>query len=356
MEPQPAPPAPAAPRADSTAARDAPRPRFVVHVVDVGTGLAVFVEGPDFTLVYDGGSNDDVAIGARNRFTAYLRAARPGLGAIDHVVLSHPHRDHVELLPDVVATHGARHVWDSGVVNPICGYRRFVEAVASAPSTRYHTAAHGEGMHEIDFGRTLCKLPAVARVAHAAPIAEGVAMTLGDRSAMTFLHVDATEHADGYNENSLVTLLELDGGTVLLMGDAEAGGRHPTSSPPKPGSVEGRLLSRHAARLDADVLVVGHHGSKTSSRKAFLDAVSPKVSVISSGPARYGHVTLPDPEVVDELRGRGELLRTDLDDAACAANPGKIGPDADGQPGGCDHVRIELHAGKVTAGYARLAD
>jgi beta-lactamase superfamily II metal-dependent hydrolase len=46
---------------------------------------------------------------------------------------------------------------------------------------------------------------------------------------------------------------------------------------------------------------VGHHGSKSSTRKAFLDAVSPKVSVISSGPYEYRGVTLPDPEVVAEL-------------------------------------------------------
>lgn len=47
-----------------------------VHFVDVGTGLATFVEGPDFTLVYDGGSNDDLALGSRNRFLAHLRKVR----------------------------------------------------------------------------------------------------------------------------------------------------------------------------------------------------------------------------------------------------------------------------------------
>ncbi|MGH9256676.1 MAG: hypothetical protein ACRD3C_19120 [Vicinamibacterales bacterium] len=43
-----------------------------MDVVDVGTGLGILVRGPDFTLVYDGGSNDDLARGPSNRMLAYL--------------------------------------------------------------------------------------------------------------------------------------------------------------------------------------------------------------------------------------------------------------------------------------------
>lgn len=93
-----------------------------VHVIDVGTGLAVFVEGPGFTMLYDAGSQDDLAAGASNRVVAYIRAARPGLAAIDHVVLSHPHKDHLELMPDVFAAFQVRNVWDSGAVNRTVGY------------------------------------------------------------------------------------------------------------------------------------------------------------------------------------------------------------------------------------------
>jgi beta-lactamase superfamily II metal-dependent hydrolase len=89
----------------------------------------VLVRGQDFTLVYDAGSNDDLARGAGNRFQAYLRAVMPTLTTIDHMVLSHPHRDHVELMPDLLATYTIREVWDSGRVNGICGYRLFLAAV-----------------------------------------------------------------------------------------------------------------------------------------------------------------------------------------------------------------------------------
>jgi len=78
-----------------------------MHAIDVGTGLALFVEGADFTLLYDGGSNDDTARGNQNRILAYLKSVRPDLTTLDHVILSHPHKDHVELLPDVLAARAA---------------------------------------------------------------------------------------------------------------------------------------------------------------------------------------------------------------------------------------------------------
>jgi len=71
----------------------------------------------------------------------------------------------------------------------------------------------------------------------------------------------------------------------------------------------------------------------TSSRAAFLDAIGSTVAVVSSGPTQYGTVTLPDQSTVTELQSRGQVFRTDVDDATCATNPNKIGPNADGEPG-----------------------
>ena len=58
------------------------------------------------------------------------------------------------------------------------------------------------------------------------------------------------------------------------------------------------------------MLKVAHHGSATSSTGAFLDAVHPRVALVSVGVGNgYGH---PDPGVMEELRARGaEVLRTD---------------------------------------------
>jgi competence protein ComEC len=74
---------------------------FKVHVIDIGTGLSVFIEGGDFAMLYDGGSQDDLAKGDENRIVSYIKAVSPSLKILNHLVLSHPHKDHVELLPDI---------------------------------------------------------------------------------------------------------------------------------------------------------------------------------------------------------------------------------------------------------------
>jgi hypothetical protein len=66
--------------------------------------------------------------------------------------------------------------------------------------------------------------------------------------------------------------------------------------------------------------------------------------VISSGPLPYGdnQVVLPDAVIVSELQPRGQVFRTNVDDAACTTNAAKIGLDADGRPGGCDAIQVTI--------------
>ena len=329
------------------------RPKFTVHVADVGTGLAMLVEGEDFAIVYDAGSNDDLGIGAENRFMAYLKWAAPKLKKIDHVILSHPHRDHVEMLADVIAGYEVANVWDSGAINPICGYRRFIQAVADKPTIAYHTGANDEGAHAVNFGKVVCSLPPTVSVTHASRIIEGSPVSLGRKAQMTILHVDGATHpGDDFNLNSVVTVLELDGTKVLMMGDAEAGSRAEPTVAPTATSVEGRLLANHRNVIDADVFIAGHHGSKSSSRKALLDAVTPRVSIISAGPTKYGSVVLPDAVVRAELANISTVYETDKNDATCGTSAHKVGAPADGKPGGCDNIQIKIHGGDVDVVYA----
>jgi beta-lactamase superfamily II metal-dependent hydrolase len=320
---------------------------FTLDVVDVGTGLGVLVRGPTFALVYDGGSNDDLARGAGNRMLAYMRMVAPTLTSLDDVILSHPHRDHVELLADLFAAFEVRAVWDSGRLNDICGYRAFLTAVRDESGVAYHTATEDFSTSARSFEAKECygaslpaetiSLPTASRITTGAPI------TLGAGATMTFLHADGGSQGSP-NENSLVLRLDLGGTRVLFMGDAEAGGRQDPSVAPSQQSIEGALLACCAADLAADVLIVGHHGSMTSSRRAFLEAVNPTFAVVSSGPVQYGSVVLPDAVVVTELSSRAQVFRTDGNDPACRLNPAKIGPDADGRPGGCDNIRIVVPA------------
>lgn len=332
---------------------------FTIDVVDVGTGLAILVRGADFTLIYDAGSNDDDARGDRNRMLAYIRAVAPGLSRIDHVILSHPHKDHVELLPDVLGAYAVANVWDSGAVNDICGYRAFVRAVRDTPALSYHVATQSGGERDIEFASKACYgAPASAETLHVwlgerideAPIA------LGQGAQMTFLHADGSQHAS-FNENSLVVRLDLGSTRVLLMGDSEAGGRQAPTMTPAPSSIEGALLACCRQALAADILITAHHGSRTSSRQAFLNAVMASTYVVSAGPTKYGSVILPDADIIAELTPRGQVFRTDLNDATCGQHPAKIGADADGRPGGCDNIRIIVPmSGTAQPAYWRAAD
>ena len=344
-----------------TAAATAPVWR--IHFVDVGTGLATFVEGPDFTLVYDGGSNDDLALGTKNRLLAYLHRVRPDLHVIDHMILSHPHRDHVELLADLFDAYEVRNVWDSGRVNDICGYRSFLTKIRAETGVIYHDAHPPAQSHTVAGPpKPACgtgATPFAVTMMHGSGISQGLTIPLGAAAFMTFLTADARNHSDA-NENSLVVRLDLGSKRLLFMGDAEASGdRELPSVPPRSNFAEGQLLECCVAQLPADLLVAGHHGSMSSSRAKFLDAVGAKIFVISSGPNPYGKnkVRLPDQPVVTELEHRGDLWRTDFDDPHCLTDTAKIGPDNDNEAGGCDNILVRVQAaGQLLINYERIHD
>lgn len=333
---------------------------FRVHLIDVGTGLAVLVQGHDFTLLFDGGSKDDKAGIAQgksgNRLLAYLAAALGPSGGpecseagqasagqqevtIDHLVLSHPHDDHGNLLDDVVRCYRVKNVWDSGRINDTAFYREFLQAVAAEGGVVYRTAAAPTPDRRLTVGGTnILVAPSAASWQRFEDLET---LTLGDAATLTVLHADAESHADP-NGNSLVLRLDLGPTSVLLTGDAESGPRLSPSA--AAGDVEQELLQLAPNLLDVDILQVGHHGSLTSSRKAFLDAVSPKWALIGSGPYRYKGVKLPDAEVPAALKAAGAtVLRTDATDGAECPAADRVGRD-DARPGGCDNHILELAA------------
>jgi competence protein ComEC len=112
------------------------------------------------------------------------------------------------------------------------------------------------------------------------------------------LEVAPRATGEGENRRSLVVRASASGRSVLLTGDLDAAG-------------EG-MLRRSGFELRADVLKVGHHGSRSSSEPRFLDAVSPRHALISAGRGNpYGH---PAPAVTERLRRRRVAVwRTDLD-------------------------------------------
>ena len=114
-----------------------------------------------------------------------------------------------------------------------------------------------------------------------------------DKNKLYFLQ---TKKYDNENDNSNVIYTELDGYKFMFMGDASS-------------TTEKEILNKYNLP-DIDVLKVGHHGSKTSSSKEFINEINPKYSAISAGKNnRYRH---PNKEVLENLNN-SKIYRTDHD-------------------------------------------
>lgn len=114
--------------------------------------------------------------------------------------------------------------------------------------------------------------------------------------------IERNDDIDDENLNSMIFRVRVRGLSVLITGDITAEG-------------EKMLLERYAGTdmLKADILKVAHHGSAYSSSEEFLEAVKPKVAVISVGKNNYGH---PSQDVIEKLKEKGIIVfRTDLDGA-----------------------------------------
>ena len=114
-----------------------------------------------------------------------------------------------------------------------------------------------------------------------------------DNNKLYFLQ---TKEYDNENDNSNVIYTELDGYKFMFMGDAGV-------------EKEKDILEKYNLS-NIDVLKVGHHGSKTSSSKEFINEINPNYSIISVGKNnRYGH---PNKEVLENLKD-SKIYRTDQD-------------------------------------------
>jgi competence protein ComEC len=222
----------------------APRPpagEFTATVLDVGQGLAVHLQTARHDLLYDAGPRYGPGSDAGERvILPYLGAT--GVSRLQRLLLSHDDGDHVggaDSLLDGIAVDQVMAGEPAAVARPDGGLRR-----ACLAGERWEwDGVRFEVLHPFD----------------PAP---------GARRS---------------NDQSCVLRVAAAGGSMLLMGDLEAGG-------------EAAMLARHgAAALASSVIVVGHHGSRSSSSPAFVDAVRPQAAIHSAGYRNpFGH---PHPAV-----------------------------------------------------------
>jgi competence protein ComEC len=239
-----------------------------ISILDVGQGDAILVEGSrGGRLLIDGGPDPDRLL------VALDRRIPPWDRRIDIVILSHPHEDHVGGLALLLARYRVGRVFEPGMRGPGPGYAAWTRDLARplAPVRLGLAAGDRLKVDEIDL-RVLW--PVRGRVPR-----------------------DPPDNGTGINNVSVVLLGDVGDRRFLLMGDVEEG-------------IDPALLSAGLPRVD--LLKVAHHGSRTATTEAFVEAVRPKVAVASAGAGNpYGH---PARATMERLAAAGaRVLRTDRD-------------------------------------------
>ncbi|HVS32249.1 MAG TPA: DNA internalization-related competence protein ComEC/Rec2 [Thermoanaerobaculia bacterium] len=241
----------------SAASVDSPRATFL----DVGQGDAILLRsGRHAALVDGGGRNDDTRFG----HTVLLpMLVNRGIRRLDLVVLSHAHPDHCGGLPAVLRElHVGELVISTRGFRGDCA-RRLLEA-AGESGTRVTSLRRIERRQAGEIALTI--FPPARRYRRAAE-----------------------------NNGSVIVRAEARGRSLLLTGDIEREAELDLASSTRP----------------ADILKLAHHGSRTSTSPVLLDAVRPRLAVISCGRSNlFGH---PHRITVESLDRRGiRIWRTDL--------------------------------------------
>lgn len=243
-----------------------PKPdELTIKALDIGQGDAIYLRLP---------SGEDVLVdaGVDNRVLGELGLAMPfGDRTIETVILSHNHADHIGGLDTILDSYTVKKILISGAIHTTDQYLRLLEKIKQKQVTTEVVRA-------------------------------GDSFSLGE-TQFTVLHpmnIAIGSLPEDQHDATIVVKASFRKFCVLLTGDLDA-------------THESQIIQfahEQQISLRCDLLKVSHHGSRTSSTQQFLEAVLPKVAMISVGENnRYGH---PTQEALDRLTNIGaQILRTD---------------------------------------------
>jgi competence protein ComEC len=256
-----------------------------VTYIDVGQGSATLLELPaGYAVLIDGGGfSDNNAFDMGARVVAPL-LRRKKIRTIDTLVLSHPNSDHLNGLIYVARYFKVKTVWTNGEARDTLGYNEFKEIIdrkhLDFPDFKY--MPRKQLINGVEFSILY-------------PPSDFLARRVAEKWRTT-------------NINSLVLKVSFGDVAFLFPGDIEA-------------KAEKELVDLAGADLACDVLLVPHHGSRSSSSRAFLAKARPDVAVISAGWKNRFH--FPHATVLRAYQKSGcRIFRTDQNGAVIFTTDG----------------------------------
>jgi len=243
---------------------DLSQPRFLeVTFFDVGQGDAIFIETPQsHQILIDGGPDSTILEKLGKEIPFFDRT-------IDLIILTHPDKDHLAGLLEVLKRYKVENILWTGIVKDTSEAREWQKLIQKEGAQIF--------------------------------IAKAGQRIGASRARLDILH--PSENLEGKtvkntNNTSIVARLVFGENSFLLTGDIYK-------------SVEETLVEKNIF-IDSDILKVAHQGSRTSTAEEFLEAVTPEIAVIPVGRNnRYGH---PHQETLETLKKHGiKVLRTDED-------------------------------------------
>lgn len=232
---------------------------IITHFIDVGQGDCILIQVNHKNLLIDSGTSD-----SKEKVIKYLK--NNNITKLDYVIATHPHEDHIGGMASIIKTFAVDEFYAPKVTSSSEAFENMI----------------------ISLKRKKLKIK-VAK--------SNMFLDLGPDTTCIMLSPNKKVYKDT-NNYSCAVKVSYKNSTYLFTGDIE--------------TISEQEILSNGYDLNAQVLKVAHHGSKSSTSNEFLDAVSPKFAVISSGENNtYGH---PNKETLDKLEKINCIIyRTDLE-------------------------------------------